>query len=214
MSDVKDNVLTFIQQSIGNYKSDYEENTALKNGYKINDGHADVKQANAKARIVKKYKGKNQESSQKGLDHWQLRAKDTERGRYRIDPVLNFLSRRAKAPIDDGTSFSSSSRELQDWKDEWREHWIQKKYEAINSSMPAGDAVNMLAARPWGVPCGDPNQHDMPWGTCMLSLECDSELRIYRGDYFCGRTQFVCCGLQLTSYDMYQGFDVSFADSE
>lgn len=53
----------------------------------------------------------------------------------------------------------------------------------------------------------------MPWGTCMLPMECESEYRIYRGDSFCGRTQFVCCALQLNTYDMYQGFDVSFADS-
>jgi hypothetical protein len=53
----------------------------------------------------------------------------------------------------------------------------------------------------------------MPWGTCMLPMECEAEYRIYRGDYFCGRTQFICCGVLVTSYDMYQGFDVSFEDS-
>lgn len=63
---------------------------------------------------------------------------------------------------------------------------------------------------PWGVKCGDPNQHDMPWGSCMLNMECDPEYRIYRGDMYCGRTSFVCCALELTTYDMYQGFDVSF----
>lgn len=47
----------------------------------------------------------------------------------------------------------------------------------------------------------------------MLPMECDAEYRIYRGDYFCGRTQFVCCALMQTNYDMYQGFDVSFADT-
>lgn len=63
------------------------------------------------------------------------------------------------------------------------------------------------------MPCGDANQHDMPWGTCMLAAECDGEYRIYRGDRFCGRTNFVCCALQLNMYDMNQGFDVSFQDS-
>lgn len=63
------------------------------------------------------------------------------------------------------------------------------------------------------MPCGDPNQHDMPWGTCMLAAECDMEYRIYRGDRFCGRTHFVCCALQLSMYDMNQGFDISFEDS-
>lgn len=63
------------------------------------------------------------------------------------------------------------------------------------------------------MPCGDPNQHDMPWGTCMLAMECEPEYRIYRGDFQCGRTKYVCCALQLTNYDMYQGFDLSFEDS-
>lgn len=52
----------------------------------------------------------------------------------------------------------------------------------------------------------------MPWGTCMLSSECEPEYRIYRGDIYCGRTSFVCCALEATTYDMYQGFDVSFED--
>lgn len=46
----------------------------------------------------------------------------------------------------------------------------------------------------------------------MLSMECEPEFRIYRGDFYCGRTSFVCCALEVTSYDMYQGFDVSFED--
>lgn len=60
---------------------------------------------------------------------------------------------------------------------------------------------------PWGVPCGDPNQYDMPWGTCMLPLECEPEFRIYRGDRFCGRTEYVCCGIIMNSYDLYQNFE-------
>lgn len=44
----------------------------------------------------------------------------------------------------------------------------------------------------------------------MLAMECEPEYRIYRGDLYCGRTSFVCCALELTTYDMYQGFDVSF----
>lgn len=63
------------------------------------------------------------------------------------------------------------------------------------------------------MPCGDPNQHDMPWGTCMLPMECEAEYRIYRGDFSCGRTTFVCCALQLSTYDMYGGFDISFQES-
>ncbi|RVE53872.1 hypothetical protein evm_001534 [Chilo suppressalis] len=133
--------------------------------------------------------------------------------RYKKHPMLKLLSRRAKIKHLDSTSSESSSLDTDEWKDRWKEQWIQKKFEAINSSAPRGDTVNMLSARPWGVPCGDPNQHDMPWGSCMLAIECESEFRIYRGDVFCGRTQFVCCGLQITTYDMYQGFDNSFEDS-
>lgn len=46
----------------------------------------------------------------------------------------------------------------------------------------------------------------------MLAMECEAEYRIYRGDMYCGRTSFVCCALEFTTYDMYQGFDVSFED--
>lgn len=44
----------------------------------------------------------------------------------------------------------------------------------------------------------------------MLAMECDAEYRIAKGDMYCGRTSFVCCALELTTYDMYEGFDVSF----
>lgn len=47
----------------------------------------------------------------------------------------------------------------------------------------------------------------------MLPMECDSEYRIYRGDSFCGHTEFVCCSLQYNNYDLYQGMDLSFAGS-
>lgn len=46
----------------------------------------------------------------------------------------------------------------------------------------------------------------------MLTMECDPEYRIYRGDMYCGRTSFVCCSLEISTYDMYQAFDVSFED--
>ncbi|CAH2044632.1 unnamed protein product, partial [Iphiclides podalirius] len=131
---------------------------------------------------------------------------------YQKDPVMNLWARRKSKYASTSTEYvsSSSSLELYPWKEEWKNIWLKKKLEALNSSVPSGDTVNMVAARPWGVPCGDPNQHDMPWGTCMLPMECEAEYRIYRGDLSCGRTQFVCCALQLTNYDMYQGFDLSF----
>lgn len=47
----------------------------------------------------------------------------------------------------------------------------------------------------------------------MLQAECDGEYRIYRGDYFCGRSPYVCCALVATNYDMYQGLDLSFEGS-
>lgn len=47
----------------------------------------------------------------------------------------------------------------------------------------------------------------------MMAMECEPEYRIYRGDFQCGRTTFVCCSLQISNYDMNQGFDVSFEDS-
>lgn len=45
-----------------------------------------------------------------------------------------------------------------------------------------------------------------------MNLECEPEYRIFRGDVYCGRTSFVCCALEATTYDLYQGFDVSFED--
>ena len=47
----------------------------------------------------------------------------------------------------------------------------------------------------------------------MLAAECDAEYRIYRGDYFCGRTSYICCALLVSNYDMYQGLDMSFEGS-
>ncbi|XP_063831071.1 uncharacterized protein LOC135080350 [Ostrinia nubilalis] len=208
-SEVKDNILTFLQRSIAGTKDEVPNLDYKKERKK---DLQDAKTAQLKAKMLKNVK-KTKEKDEPVIH--QMKDQNIGRQRFHMDPVLNFLSRRSssKNKGKDKSVSSSSSVELQDWKDEWKEHWIQKKFDAINSSAPRGDTVNMLAARPWGVPCGDPNQHDMPWGSCMLPMECESEYRIYRGDYFCGRTQFVCCALQLTTYDMYQGFDVSFADS-
>ncbi|XP_047536960.1 uncharacterized protein LOC125070972 [Vanessa atalanta] len=143
---------------------------------------------------------------------------DSDKQHYLRNSVRNYVKKRSqydgrRAKDTDTSDTASSSIEIKNWKDEWKEHWLHKKLEAINSSIPKGDTVNIVAARPWGVPCGDPNQHDAPWGSCMLPMECEAEYRIYRGDYFCGRTKFICCALQITTYDMYAGFDVSFADS-
>ncbi|XP_072929549.1 uncharacterized protein [Epargyreus clarus] len=176
----------------------------------------DIQAAKSKAKVIQEARTKGREL-EKGIQLPNIikAPSSNEKQRYHLDSLLNVLKRNlpARRFEDYSTDTSSSSVELKNWKDEWKEHWLQKKFEAINASQPKGDTVNMAAARPWGLPCGDPNQHDMPWGTCMLPMECEAEYRIYRGDYFCGRTQFICCALQLTTYDMYQGFDVSFADS-
>ncbi|KAH9642987.1 hypothetical protein HF086_013548 [Spodoptera exigua] len=103
---------------------------------------------------------------------------------------------------------SDSTEEL--WPEEWDNDWMQKKLEALNSTQARGDVINMAGARPWAFPCGDPNQHDLPWGTCMRAVECDAEYRIYRGDSFCGRTSLVCCALMLSNYDFNNGIDISF----
>ncbi|CAH2241697.1 uncharacterized protein LOC120632240 [Pararge aegeria] len=177
----------------------------------------DAKIAKIKAEVLKR--SKNYEKPLNMVDDIGKVVKNPDSEKYHRDPVLNYMKRsnlrRARRDSSDfeTSDTSSSSLELPNWKDEWKQHWLQKKLEAINSSMPKGDMVNMVAARPWGVPCGDPNQHDAPWGTCMLPMECEAEYRIYRGDYFCGRTKFICCALQVTNYDLYGGFDVSFADS-
>ncbi|KAH9642988.1 hypothetical protein HF086_013549 [Spodoptera exigua] len=138
------------------------------------------------------------------------------REHFLIDPVLNQLHRRRMTRLRSGDNDDSSSSSLgdTDWKQEWKEIWIQKKFEALNSSAQRGDVVNMAAARPWGIPCGDPNQHDAPFGTCMLPAECEPEYRIYRGDADCGRTMYICCGIIATKYDMYNALDMSFEGSD
>ncbi|CAH0728603.1 unnamed protein product, partial [Brenthis ino] len=204
---VKDDLLSSILRSNKEFDANNEETV----GYNNNRQHKDAEVAKQKAEVLKKVK-----IYEKQLD--ALQDLDSVNQRYQRDPVLNFIGRRwnrdKRSKKKPDTSYSSSSSiELKKWKDEWKDLWMQKKLEAINSSVPKGDTVNMVAARPWGVPCGDPNQHDAPWGTCMLPMECEAEYRIYRGDYFCGRTKFICCALQITNYDLYAGFDVSFADS-
>ncbi|XP_041969370.1 glutamic acid-rich protein-like [Aricia agestis] len=104
----------------------------------------------------------------------------------------------------------SSSIEKMKYQDEFRELHEQKKKEAFQAGSVETDEVNMVAARPAGVPCGDPDQHDMPWGNCMRPEKCPPEYRIYRGDYACGYTTYVCCALQLTGDDTIVPLDASF----
>ncbi|XP_026753177.3 uncharacterized protein LOC113513384 [Galleria mellonella] len=198
-SNLKENVISFLQGSQDNKHTIYDVSN------KEHDNKIDKRIPKQTANVIRVNEFKN--LNDLGISKTKDKA---SRKRYHIDSLLNYLKRRAGSSRVLSTSNSeSSSRELKDWK----EHWIQKKFEAANATPIRGDDVNMVAARSWGVPCGDPNQHDIPWGTCMLPMECEAEYRIYRGDYLCGWTQFVCCSLQLTTYDMYQRFDISFADS-
>lgn len=48
----------------------------------------------------------------------------------------------------------------------------------------------------------------------MLPAECEPEYRIYRGDIHCGNTMYICCAIVGTKYDLYNGLDISFEDSE
>ncbi|XP_026332910.1 uncharacterized protein LOC113239950 [Hyposmocoma kahamanoa] len=137
---------------------------------------------------------------------------------FEIDPVLNMVQSNVnrrhldKNQTSESSDEESSRLEFGDFREQFKAFWLQKKYEALNSTIPDGDQVIMGGTRPWGVKCGDANQHDMPWGTCMLPMECDVKYRIYNGDVYCGRTSFVCCALEVVTYDMYQEFDVKFED--
>lgn len=71
---------------------------------------------------------------------------------YEIDPVLNMLrsdikTRRAADEKKSEEDPSSSSRELGNFKEQFQDLWLQKKYEALNSTIPVGDQVNMGGAR-------------------------------------------------------------------
>ncbi|XP_022818072.1 uncharacterized protein LOC111350664 [Spodoptera litura] len=156
---------------------------------------------------------------EKDIEHNSAFSKTTESSHMKVDkdnynnPLdrvqENMVGRRK---LSDETS-ESSDMDLPHWKDEWKELWIEKKFEALNSTMPRGDAVNMLAARPLGSSCGDPNQQDAPWGSCMRPQDCDAEFRIYRGDQYCGKSTYVCCALVANKYDLYGAIDFSFAGS-
>uniref|UniRef100_A0A2A4JV99 Uncharacterized protein n=1 Tax=Heliothis virescens TaxID=7102 RepID=A0A2A4JV99_HELVI len=226
-TNLKDNVLAMLEAS----KRDTETVKGPSHSMryfqnKKREDARDKKSAQNKATVLKKVRT-HEETLNVGKDMPSSKMTgsiDKRIGReyFHMDPVLNELRRRRglansinlrRNDDDEDEMQSSSDLEMKFWLDEWDEHWMQKKFEALNSTQPRGDVVNMAAARPWAVPCGDPNQHDMPWGTCMLAPECDAEYRIYRGDSFCGRTAYICCGLQVTNYDMYQGLDISFEGS-
>lgn len=51
------------------------------------------------------------------------------------------------------------------------------------------------------------NQQDYAIGSCTLPYECPPELRIFRGDYQCGRNSFICCSGIYQEHDVYEAFD-------
>lgn len=109
----------------------------------------DVMKAHEKALVLSKAKGKEAELNElKVLAGGDL---NNRKVRYHMDPVFDVLRtvnlRRAFSDESSGPDSESSSRELGDFKDQFKELWLQKKYEALNSSPPQGDQVNMAAAR-------------------------------------------------------------------
>lgn len=103
----------------------------------------DAEIAKRKAEIVRKAKSYDKHLA-------LLIDQDFENERFQRDPMLDFMSRRSRVKrrtkSSDSSDTASSSLEMKNWKDEWKEHWLQKKLEAINSSVPKGDIVNMVAA--------------------------------------------------------------------
>lgn len=71
---------------------------------------------------------------------------------YEIDPILNMLrsndnTRRQLRKKDSSSDDYSSSHELENFKKQFSDLWLQKKFEALNSTLPEGDQVNMGGAR-------------------------------------------------------------------
>ncbi|KOB73741.1 Uncharacterized protein OBRU01_10188, partial [Operophtera brumata] len=180
-NNIKKDVLSFLKRSFDDKNSrfddesnkyDYQNEKATPNLYQ--------KVMEMKERSKKEYLAKEKAIKE---NKWTMMddTKNIGKAEYVLDPLMNTLDRknfRRMYKSSSGSEDSSSSREIADWKEEFKEQWLLKKFEAVNSSMPPGDVY-----------------------------------RIYRGDYLCGRTQYVCCSLQRDVYDLNEGFDVSFADS-
>lgn len=109
----------------------------------------DVMRARQKALVLSKAKGKEAELNDLNV----LGSEDfnNRKIRYHMDPVFNVLRstnlRRDIEPLSTDTESSSSSMETGDFKEQFKELWLQKKYEALNATIPQGDQVNMVAAR-------------------------------------------------------------------
>lgn len=130
--------------------SENSENNASEDQNDKEDGvqdKKDIKNARQKALVLSKAKGKEVELNQ--LPYQTGTDMDIGKVRYHMDPVFNVLrTGNLRRLGSDGSSPSvSSSREFGDFKEQFRDLWLQKKYEALNSTIPGGDEVNMVAAR-------------------------------------------------------------------
>lgn len=145
LSNIRDNVISFLKISVDSDNDEHGPYHA-KHTQKTND----------KVENMARNRGSNKNDEyvyNNDNKFWFPKADEPqiEKEQFRIDSVLNSLRRKAdsssQTDIDtESSELSSSSLELKDWKSEWKEHWLQKKLEAVNSSAPTGDQVNMVAA--------------------------------------------------------------------
>lgn len=157
--------------------ADYQVDTATKNPekkevfYGTNDIkydvdnqqlNNDVESAQKKAEILIRSRIRDEELNDDNIPDLIPALEEGKRELFRIDPVMNSWGRRRKGyaremdgrrkhhkeeNISTSVESSSSSQELKDWKQEFREQWLQKKFDVLNQSIPdRGDQVNMVAA--------------------------------------------------------------------
>lgn len=108
----------------------------------------DVMMAHEKALVLSKAKGKEAELNELNV----LANGDLNKVRYHMDPVFDVLrSGRLRRNFEDeqvsSSDTDSSTAEKDDFKEQFKNQWLKKKYEALNSTIPPGDDVNMVAAR-------------------------------------------------------------------
>lgn len=68
---------------------------------------------------------------------------------FEIDPILNMLRSNihTRRQSSNDSSSDSSSQELGNFREQFKAMWLGKKFEALNSTVPEGDQVNMGGAR-------------------------------------------------------------------
>lgn len=130
------------ENNFQNIKSDKDR--IYKENYLKRIDRKDVELARKKVEVFKILKSKDAVSMPDAIKNYTF-----EKQIYRMDPVLNIIKRNLggrRKYVEDSESISSTSNEGKNWKEEWKEHWLMKKLEAVNSSLPKGDMVNMVAA--------------------------------------------------------------------